>query len=173
MIAAEEWRKYEENYIRYGLDLQPDINEKREAKKNKIEERTKLKANASDRIAMLLIIFAVAFCMVAIIFFQAYAASIKYNINSLNREIDGLSNDIDNLNVELRSGSSLDSIEYAAINDLGMVYPGTSQTVDVTKLAGSKQVDVYIESLAASQRGFIGNDSITVADAARLLFAQS
>ena len=40
MIAAEEWRKYEENYIRYGLDLKPDINEKREAKKNKIEERT-------------------------------------------------------------------------------------------------------------------------------------
>ena len=42
MIAAEEWRKYEENYIRYGLDLQPDINEKREAKKNKISFRTSL-----------------------------------------------------------------------------------------------------------------------------------
>lgn len=173
MIAAEEWRKYEESYIRYGLDLRPDIRNEESEIKQKKPKQAQIKVTASDRAVMLMTVFAVAVCMIAIIFFHAYAANIKYNINSLNKEIDGLSNDIDNLNIELRSGNSLDSIEYYAINDLGMVYPGISQTVDVTEIEGSEQVNAYIASLAASQRGFVTSDSITVADAARLLFAQS
>ncbi len=169
-MAAEQRRRYEEHDIRYGVDLRPNIELNTKPLK---EEKPRIKVTATDKSIMLMILMAVSICMITIIFFHAYSADIKYNINKLNEDIDNCSKDIDNLNVELRSVRSLDSIEYYAINDLGMVYPGISQTVNVTELENSEKVNAYIDSLSASQRGFVSSGQITVADAARLLFAQS
>jgi len=66
---------------------------------------------------------------VGLILATAYAASIKFNINSLAKENAVIQGEIENLNVKIESANNIQVIEAKATAELGMVYPASSQFV--------------------------------------------
>ena len=99
MIAADEWHKYQESYVKYGIDLEP---EKERPKREPVKEPV-IRVTAKEKGHILLVIAVIGICCIAVIFLQACASSINYSINSLNQEISVLEGDIDNLHVQLNS----------------------------------------------------------------------
>ena len=149
MIAADEWHKYQESYVKYGIDLEPgEERPKREPSKEPV-----IRVTAKEKGNILLVIAAIEICCIAIIFMQACASSINYSINTLNQEINVLEGDIDNLNVQLNSCVGLDYVEDYAATQLGMIYPGNDQYIYVKSLEGSAEVEAYIAELTTVQKG--------------------
>lgn len=169
MIAADEWHKYQESYVKYGIDLEPEKERpKREPAKEPI-----IKVTAKEKGNILLVIAAIGICCIAIIFMQACASSINYSINALNQEINVLEGDIDNLNVQLNSCSGLDYVEDYAASQLGMIYPSNDQYIYVKNLEGSAEVEAYIAELTTAQKGIAAAASVqrNVSTAAKHLLA--
>ena len=149
MIAADEWHKYQESYVKYGIDLEP---EKERPKREPVKEPV-IRVTAKEKGHILLVIAVIGICCIAVIFLQACASSINYSINSLNQEISVLEGDIDNLHVQLNSSSGLDYVEEYAETNLGMIYPTSEQYVYTNALVGSAEVESYIAELSLSQEG--------------------
>ena len=168
MIAAEKWHRYQEDYIKYGVNLAPE-REKPERRKTK----PALRVSVQERTLILFTILAIGVCCIVMIFFQACASNINYSVYTLNQEISSLEGDIDNLNVELTGYNNLDDIEYVATTSLGMVYPDNSQHITVNSTAQQGQVDSYIASLTKEQKGIVVQKNATVASAARHLLADA
>ncbi len=169
MIAAEEWHRYQEDYVKYGVDLEPE----RPRSEKKAQRQASVKATATEKAVILMLILAVGICCLAMLFIQAMTSSINYNVYTLNQEIDAIQGDIDNLNVTLQSQNNLSQIEYYATNTLQMVYPEKEQRVSISGLVGSEEVDAYIAALSKSQKGIAVNKNVTVAVAARQLLSQA
>lgn len=175
MLAAEEWHKYEESYRKYGLDLEPEEPEedrlrKEEEKKATAAEKKTFRITSSDKILFLGIILAVAAACLFATGIMAWQSDINYNIYGLKQEAKALSGDIDNLNVELNGHNQLDYIEKTAQESFGMVYPSQDKYIYVVDKKGSSEVNEYIETLAASERGAAVQKDVTPAKAAgRLL----
>ncbi|MBR0597071.1 hypothetical protein [Sinanaerobacter chloroacetimidivorans] len=125
MMAAEQWYEYQDSYKRYGLDMKPKTEKKNITK----VKNTSSKLSAKDRFRLLLLtVFMGALC-VGLILATAYAASIKFNINSLAKENAVIQGEIENLNVKIESANNIQVIEAKATAELGMVYPASSQFV--------------------------------------------
>lgn len=131
MMAAEKWYEYQDSYKKYGLDMKP-----RTVKKVNIKSKSSSTGiNAKDKFRLLaLTIFTGALC-VGLIIATAYAASIKFNINSMIKENEIIQGEIENLNVKIESASNIQIIEARAVAELGMQYPNNEQLVfiDTTK----------------------------------------
>ncbi|QOX63561.1 hypothetical protein FRZ06_09450 [Anoxybacterium hadale] len=127
MMAAEKWYEYQDSYKKYGLDMKPKT-----IKKEPIKSKSQSSGiNAKDKFRMLsLTVFTGVLC-VGLIIATAYAASIKYNINSMIKENSVIQGEIENLNVKIESASNIQIIEARAVAELGMQYPGSEQLVFV------------------------------------------
>lgn len=94
------------------------------------QEEMSVSAIASkDRRLAILTVVVLGLVMLGIIFISAYCASIKSEINQVNKEIAVLQEDIDYLKLEIESGSNIATIEDRALKDLGMIYPTADQFV--------------------------------------------
>lgn len=131
MFAAEKWYEYEENYIKYGLDLDADKDFRRERKKARNKKRHI--ASAKDRKRALLYVVVLAAVCIGVVIAGAYAASLKYQINSLIASNTEIEREIETLNVEIKTANNISAIETRAIEELGMVYPTTGEIVYVMK----------------------------------------
>ncbi|MGI6206346.1 MAG: cell division protein FtsL [Anaerovoracaceae bacterium] len=174
MLAAEEWRKYEEDYLRYGVELEPEPEPQPEhevKKKTRKHNKSSSRIDARGKVVILGLIAIIGLCSLVFICLQAWKSDINYNIYTLTQEEKQLSGDIDNLNVELNSNNQLDTIEQYAQDNLGMTYPTQEQYVYVTDLKGTSEVNDYIASLAESQRGAAIQEDITPAEAASRLLS--
>lgn len=172
MLAAEEWHRYQEDYVKYGVELKPEEPVVKK-KKNTGQKKASVKISAAEKGLVLSFILAVGICCIAIIFLQAFTSNISYDIYALNQEIDTVEGDIDNLNVTLQSQNNLSQIENYATNTLQMVYPEKEQLVSISGLVGSEEVDAYIAALSQSQKGVAVSKNVTVAVAARKLLSQA
>ncbi|HVI39538.1 MAG TPA: cell division protein FtsL [Anaerovoracaceae bacterium] len=125
MMAAEKWYEYQDSYKRYGFDMKP-----RTEKKDNIKSKSSNTGiNAKDKFRLVMLtIFAGILCA-ALILSTAYAASVKYNINSLIKENTVIQGEIENLNVKIESASNIQIIEARATAELGMMYPTAEQLV--------------------------------------------
>jgi len=170
MSAAQEWQKYEENYLKYGVELRPEETEADRRRKQKAaqkkEQKSKIRVKSSDRVLVLLLIFAVAVCAFMVICLQAMQSDINYRIYTLNQEAENITGEIDNLKVTLNSKAEMKSIESYAVKNLGMTYPDQSQYEYVGDLKGSSEVNDYIESLSEEERGVKLQKDLTPAEAA-------
>lgn len=128
MMAAEKWYEYQDSYKRYGFDMRP-----RTIKKENIKSKnSNTTINAKDKFSLLLLtVFAGALC-VALILSTAYAASVKYHINTMIKENTVIQGEIENLNVKIESASNIQIVESRATTELGMVYPLSDQLVYVS-----------------------------------------
>ncbi len=123
MMAAEKWYEYQDSYKRYGLDLKP------RPEKNTKSRSSNTGINAKDKLRLLMLTVFIGFLCVGLILSTAYAASVKYRINSMIAENEVIQGEIENLNVKIESASNIQIIESRASAELGMVYPASEQKV--------------------------------------------
>lgn len=123
MMAAEKWHEYQSSYHKYGLEMRPS------PAKTKKEEDKPVRSfiNAKDRARLMLLTVFVGLLCFCLIISAAYSAQVKYNINGLLAQSDLIRGEIENLNVSLKSASSITIIEEKATSQLGMVYPALDQ----------------------------------------------
>ncbi len=115
MLAAEKkYHIYDDNYYD---DFEKSCSEKR-----------KVAITTGEKVKLLITIFLLGAMCIVMIMSSAYTSQIKYNINSINREISIVEGEIENLIVAIEQESEIVSIEEKAL-DLGMVYPTGEQMV--------------------------------------------
>lgn len=121
MIAADQWYDYQQKYRKFSFDMKPaeSICER--------EDKKKPITSSKDRLSLILLTVVMGLVFVAMIIVSAYGANIKYDINNLAKENSIIQGEIENLNVEIKCAVNISAIEERAINELGMVYPETTQ----------------------------------------------
>jgi len=125
MMAAEKWYEYQDSYKRYGLDMKP-----RTVKKETIKSKTPgAGINAEDKFRLLLLTVLIGLLCIGVILTTAYAASVKYHINTMIKENEVIQGEIENLNVKIESASNIQIVESKATMELGMIYPTPEQLV--------------------------------------------
>lgn len=132
MMAAEKWYEYQDSYKRYGIDMRPKT-----VKKENIKSRnSNTGINAKDKFRLLLLTALAGVLCIALILTTAYAASVKYHINTMIKENEVIQGEIENLNVKIESASNIQIVEAKAAIELGMIYPTPEQLVYID---GSKE----------------------------------
>lgn len=125
MMAAEKWYEYQDSYKRYGFDMKP----KAEKKGNIKSKSASSVMNAKDRFRLILLTVFVGVLCIGLILSTAYAASVKYHINTMIKENAVIQGEIENLNVKIESASNIQIVEARATAELGMLYPTAEQLV--------------------------------------------
>ena len=167
MIAANEWHRFEESYVRYGLDFAPESRtDARRERKAKAAQKSSLKFRPRDKMIILLLIFLMGVCGVVLVCLHAYESDINYNIYKLSQQANELNGEIDNLNVDINSYNDLDEIEEYATDNLVKRYPEQDQFVHIGALMGTQEVNDYVAALAAEQRGIGIQTDYTLSQAA-------
>lgn len=125
MMAAEKWYEYQDSYKKYGLDMKP-----RTIKKESIKSKSSSAGiNAKDKFRLLVLTVFIGALCVGLIIATAYAANIKYSINTIIKENEVIQGEIENLNVKIESAANIQIIEARAVSELGMQYPAAEQFV--------------------------------------------
>lgn len=101
-------------------------------KYNSSEDRRSYTLAEKTKLIFVLVLFGALVC--GMIMLTAYSSDIKYNINGMNKEIRMVEGEIENLIVEIKQASSIESIEEKAKLQLGMAYPLNSQIVFIDKM---------------------------------------
>jgi len=114
------------------MNIKTDINDM-ELKCNQRKENIKAMnsytgLNAKDKFRLLLVTAFIGVLCIGVILTTAYAASVKYHVNSMIKENAVIQGEIENLNVKIESASNIQIVESKA-TQLGMVYPTAEQLV--------------------------------------------
>ena len=142
MIDAERWYEYQKRYQRYGFDMEPRPEPRRERPRTHRKKIKKIELPVGNGRKMAFsAVLAAGVIMIMLIIITAYAANIRYDINSMIKENNALTGEIENLQAQLYNSNNINYIENRAIGELGMVYPD----------AGKK---VYISADDMPQEGF-------------------
>jgi hypothetical protein len=132
MMAAEKWYEYQGSYKRYGIDMKPKTVKKESIKSN----NSNTGINAKDKFRLLLLTAFIGALCIGLILTTAYAASVKYHINTMIKENAVLQGEIENLNVKIESASNIQIVETKA-TQLGMVYPTPEQLIYIDGSKGT------------------------------------
>jgi len=132
MMAAEKWYEYQDSYKRYGIDMKPKTVKKESIKSN----NSNTGINAKDKFRLLLLTAFIGVLCIGLILTTAYAASVKYHINTMIKENAVLQGEIENLNVKIESASNIQIVE-AKATQLGMVYPTPEQLIYIDGSKGT------------------------------------
>ena len=144
MMTAERWYEYQESYAKYGIDMKPA--KAKEERKTNVNTKSKSVITGRDKARLLLLTIVAGVLCIALIITTAYAAGVKYHINTAIKENSALRGEIENLNVKIKSASSISTVEERALNELGMVYPTADQYVYIgeeTKPQGEMAMLIY------------------------------
>ena len=87
-------------------------------------------------------VIAAGMFFVMMVVLAAFASHLAYANNQLQKENQDLSNEVQSLKVDIKSAMNIGTIETAASDQLGMIYPTGAQLVTLQKGSG-------IEDLAA------------------------
>lgn len=146
MLAAEKWYEYQTSYHKYGLEMKPEKNSR---KKIKVAAAKAATFTAKDKLFVIFLTIFLGGLCISLIIGSAYAAKIKFQTNTIIKETSVLQGEIENLNVEIKSQNSIETIESKAINDYGMVYPDASEYIKLTDSNAPKDF-----ALALKQQAF-------------------
>lgn len=150
MIAAERQYQYRSNYRKYEFERKAQAVELNR-KKNK---KNSAAIRAKDKVRMLALIFFAGTLATALIIVTAYSAKVQYDINNVLAKCDVVQGEIQNLNVEIKTGSNIRSIEERAIEQ-GMVYPGFENMVYLDTRAEGKDMKNF--ALALKENAYSQN----------------
>ena len=125
MVAAEQWYEYNNSYKKHGPELKP----REEKPVRKRPEPTVTLSDKAEMISLILIAGVLCLCLLVSI---AYAANVRYEINTIAKENAALSGEIENLNVKIKNATNIRSVEEKAVDELGMIYPSSEQFVFLT-----------------------------------------
>ena len=134
MIEPERWYEYQKNYQKYGLDMKPKP-EPEPAPVRRTRQRKTVKAPFAiangKRVAFSGVVIA-GFLMIMLIIITAYAANLRYDINSMIKENNALEGEIENLQAQMYTTNNINYVENKATSELGMTYPDTGNKVYIT-----------------------------------------
>lgn len=129
MIEPERWYEYQRNYQKYGFDMKPQP--ERPRRRRHEHRKVALPFGNGKKIAFS-VVLAVGVMMIMLIIVTAYAANIRYDINSMIKENNVLKGEIENLQAKVYSTNNINYIESKAISGLGMTYPETGNKVYIS-----------------------------------------
>ncbi|MGN0702820.1 MAG: hypothetical protein ACI4KL_06580 [Lentihominibacter sp.] len=146
MIAPEQWYEYQKQYQKYGIDMKPEsdrvpISERRKQKKKALLSRGVVLNVSSDHRLMLYVISICVVVLLSIVILASASAKITYDINKIKASNEALSGEIEDLDVQILSSSTITYIESQAKGELGM------------KNADSKHC-IYLSSIDTPEEGF-------------------
>lgn len=109
-----------------------------------VKDRRKVNVvfNSKTKKHTLTAVIAAGLFFVMLVVFTVFASHLAYANNQLQKENQDLANEVQSLKVDIKSAMNIGTIETAASEQLGMVYPTGSQMVTLEKGSG-------IDNLAA------------------------
>ena len=131
MIAPERWYEHQREYQRYGIDMKPQPERKMRSQKKRKVKKITLPAGNGKKLAFSTVL-AIGISMIMLIIITAYSAGVRYDINSMIKENQALTGEIENLQVKVYSANNVNYIEAKATGELGMVCPSSSSCVFIT-----------------------------------------
>lgn len=137
MIAPEQWYDYQKQYQKYGIDMKPQterIPRKERLEREKKEKRERLTKGVvlsvrSDHKIMLSLVLACVIALMMVVVMTSYAAKITYDINELKMENGVISGEIEDLDTQMLSSTTITYIEGQAKGKLGMKSPDSKHRV--------------------------------------------
>ena len=125
MIAPEQWYEYQKQYQKYGLDMKPEservpVTERRKQKKKALLSRGVVLNVSSDHRLMLYVVSICVVVLLSIVILASASAKITYDINKIKASNEALSGEIEDLDVQILSSSTITYIEGQAKGELGM-----------------------------------------------------
>ena len=133
MIDAERWYEYQKNYQKYGFDMKPKPEPKPAQKRPRQRKTVKVPflLGSGKKMAFSAVV-AAGVIMIMLIIVTAYAANIRYDINSMIKENNTLMGEIENLQAQMYTTNNINYVENKATSELGMAYPETGSKVYIT-----------------------------------------
>ena len=117
MMEPERWYEYQKNYQKYGFDMKP--------------KPVPFLLGSGKKMAFSAVV-AAGVIMIMLIIVTAYAANIRYDINSMIKENNTLMGEIENLQAQMYTTNNINYVENKATSELGMAYPETGSKVYIT-----------------------------------------
>ena len=104
MIDAERWYEYQKNYQKYGFDMKPRPEPELEPRRHRKRRVKKVAVPFGNgkKIAFSAVLVT-GIIMIMLIIVTAYAANIRYDINTMIKENNALTGEIENLQAKLYS----------------------------------------------------------------------
>lgn len=131
MIAPERWYEHQKNYQQYGIDMRPEPERRVRSQRKRHVKKLVIPSGAGKKLAFS-IVLAIGAAMIVLIIITAYAANLRYDINSMIKENQALTGEIENLQVKLCSANNVDYIEDKATGELKMIYPKDKNMIFVS-----------------------------------------
>jgi hypothetical protein len=141
MIAPEQWYEHQLNYQRYGFDMKPQPEERRQRGTRKKPQPKKVIPFKNERKAAFYVVLAAGIAMIMLIIITAYSANLRYDINKTIKENNVIIGEIENLEAKVYAANNIDYIEGQAKSKLKM-------------RSTSEKTRVYIASDDMPQEGF-------------------
>ena len=133
MMEPERWYEYQTNYQKYGFDMKPKPEPKPAQKRPRQRKTVKVPflLGSGKKMAFSAVV-AAGVIMIMLIIVTAYAANIRYDINSMIKENNPLMGEIENLQAQMYTTNNINYVENKATSELGMAYPETGSKVYIT-----------------------------------------
>lgn len=133
MMEPERWYEYQKNYQKYGFDMKPKPEPKPAQKRPRQRKTVKVPflLGSGKKMAFSAVV-AAGVIMIMLIIVTAYAANIRYDINSMIKENNTLMGEIENLQAQMYTTNNINYVENKATSELGMAYPETGSKVYIT-----------------------------------------
>ena len=133
MMDPERWYEYQKNYQKYGFDMKPKPEPKPAQKRPRQRKTVKVPflLGSGKKMAFSAVV-AAGVIMIMLIIVTAYAANIRYDINSMIKENNTLMGEIENLQAQMYTTNNINYVENKATSELGMAYPETGSKVYIT-----------------------------------------
>ena len=133
MMEPERWYEYQKNYQQYGFDMKPKPEPKPAQKRPRQRKTVKVPflLGSGKKMAFSAVV-AAGVIMIMLIIVTAYAANIRYDINSMIKENNTLMGEIENLQAQMYTTNNINYVENKATSELGMAYPETGSKVYIT-----------------------------------------
>ena len=132
MIAPEKWYEHQREYQRYGIDMKPQPQRQLRSQRKKTR-KIKLPTAGNTKKLAFSSVLAIGVAMIVLIIITAYSAGVRYDINSMIKENQALTGEIENLQVKVYSANNVNYIEGKATGTLAMVYPSSNNCVYITE----------------------------------------
>ncbi len=134
MIAPEQWYEYQQQYQKYGLDMKPpESREHRDKRREAAKQAAGIELSISrDYKTLLAVLLSAAIVVILFIVTNAYAASVRYEIEQVERENAQLWDEIKNLQSSESTKNGVGYVEKRAKKELGMVTAEADNCVYIT-----------------------------------------
>ncbi len=128
MMEAEKWYEFQKEYQKYGIDMKPE-RERPQRRRRAATINPDIRNRADTRKLLFGSVLIAGILCIFMIMVTAFCASVQYDINQMTKENQAVQGEIENLQAEYYSVSSIGVVESTATKEMGMKYPSEKRRV--------------------------------------------